>query len=73
MLPLHQKIPVINDPEEYFFENFEKKGENAGNQHFLLFPQSFLPFHGRIISVGLCCIFRIKMLSFSGSPKFGFW
>ena len=26
------------------FENIVEKGENAGNQHFLLFPQCFLPF-----------------------------
>ena len=26
------------------FENIVGKGENAGNQHFLLFPQCFLPF-----------------------------
>ena len=26
------------------FENIVRKGENAGNQHFLLFPQCFLPF-----------------------------
>ena len=25
-------------------ENIVGKGENAGNQHFLLFPQCFLPF-----------------------------
>ena len=25
-------------------ENTVEKGENAGNQHFLLFPQCFLPF-----------------------------
>ena len=28
--------------EGNFFENFAGKGENADNQHFLLFPQSFL-------------------------------
>ena len=30
------------------FENIVGKGENAGNQHFLLFPQCFLSFpnHG---------------------------
>ena len=27
------------------FENTVGKGENAGNQHFLLFPQCFLPNH----------------------------
>ena len=26
------------------FENIERKGENAGNQHFLIFPQCALPF-----------------------------
>ena len=26
------------------FENIVRKGENTGNQHFLLFPQCFLPF-----------------------------
>ena len=26
------------------FEKIVGKGENAGNQHFLLFPQCFLPF-----------------------------
>ena len=26
------------------FENIVGKGENAGNQHFLLFPQCFLPY-----------------------------
>ena len=26
------------------FENIVGKGKNAGNQHFLLFPQCFLPF-----------------------------
>ena len=26
------------------FENILGKGENAGNQHFLLFPKCFLPF-----------------------------
>ena len=30
------------------FENSVGKGENAGNQHFLLFPQCFLPFPKQI-------------------------
>ena len=25
------------------FENIEEKGENAGNQHFVLFPECFQP------------------------------
>ena len=27
------------------FENIVEKGENAGTQHFLIFPQCFLSFH----------------------------
>ena len=36
--------PCIKKP----FENVVEKGENAGNQHFLLFPQCFLPFPKQI-------------------------
>ena len=31
------------------FENIVGKGENAGDQHFLLFPQCFLPYHRSIL------------------------
>ena len=44
-LTLYQTIPTFNDPEEVedFLKILWRKGENAGNQHFLLFPQYFLP------------------------------
>ena len=35
------------------FENIMGKGENAGNQHFLLDPQCFLPFPNQISIFGL--------------------
>ena len=36
------QLPTINNPEEKKpFENIVGKGENAGNKHFLLFPQCF--------------------------------
>ena len=36
----------FNNPKNKgMFENFVGKGENAGNQHFLLFPQCFLTYH----------------------------
>ena len=38
-LTLYQKIPTFNDLEQ---EAFVGKGENAGNQHFLLFSKCFL-------------------------------
>ena len=31
------------------FENTVRKGENAGDQHFHLFPQCFLPHHREIV------------------------
>ena len=34
--------PTFDDPEKESLENIVGKGENAGNQHFLLFPQCFL-------------------------------
>ena len=41
-----RKIPTFNDleVERFLKENIVEKGENAGNQHFLLFPQCFF-FH----------------------------
>ena len=37
-LTLFHTIPTFNDPSKKPFENIVEKGENAGNQHFLLFP-----------------------------------
>ena len=37
-LTLYHTIPTFNDPKKKPFENIMGKGENAGNQHFLLFP-----------------------------------
>ena len=43
------------------FENIVGKGENAGNQHFLLFPQCFLPFPNQIsiFHFHLSCLLQI--------------
>ena len=44
-LIVYHTMPTFNDPEkESFFENIAGKGENAGNQHFLLLLQCFTPF-----------------------------
>ena len=42
-LILYQTMPTFNDLKKKPFENVVGKGENAGNQHFLLFPLCFLP------------------------------
>ena len=40
-LALYLTILTFNDPEKETFENIVDKVENAGNQHFLLFPECF--------------------------------
>ena len=47
-LTLYHTIPTFMTPIEKAFENIVGKGENAGNQHFLLFPQCFLSFTKQI-------------------------
>ena len=42
-LTLYHTIPTFNDPEKEGLENIKRKRENAGYQHFLFFPQLFLP------------------------------
>ena len=61
-LILYHTIPTFNDLEKEAFENIAGKGENAGNQHFLLFPQCFLPFpkQSSIFQSNLIC--RLQML-----------
>ena len=44
-------------------ENIVGKGENAGNQHFLLFPQCFLPFRKEISKFQSCLFCRLHMVS----------
>ena len=42
-LILYHTVTTFNDSYKKLFENIVRKGENAGNQHFLLFPQCFQP------------------------------
>ena len=35
---------ILTTLQEKVFENIVRKGENAGNQHFLLFQQCFQPY-----------------------------
>ena len=44
-LTLYNTIPTFIDHEKEAFRKHYGKGENAGNQHFLLFPQCFLPIY----------------------------
>ena len=57
----HKSVSLLSQPyhtvlsemtfREKPFENIVGKGENAGNQHFLLFPKCFLPYENQIIII----------------------
>ena len=69
-LILYYTIPTFNDPQtERPFENIVGKGENAGNQHFLLYPQCFLLFPKQISTFKLFLFCFLQMLSVWISPK----
>ena len=52
------------------YENIVGKGENAGDQHFILFPQCFLPFP-KLISILHSCLFCcLQILLILPSLKF---
>ena len=42
---LFYTVPTFDDPVKEAFRNNCRKGENAGNQDFLLFSQCFMPYH----------------------------
>ena len=46
-LPHNPDLPALKKND---FENIVGKGENAGHQHFLLFPQCFLPYQRQKLS-----------------------
>ena len=46
--PFTTQSRLLTPLEKKAFENIMGKGENAGNQHFLFFPQCFLPFPTQI-------------------------
>ena len=45
------------------FQSTVVKGENAGNQHFLLFPQCFLLYQRQKLSLMLHLFCRLQMLT----------
>ena len=45
-LTLYHTIPTFDNPKEEGFGNTVGKQENAGKQHFVLFPQCFLLYQG---------------------------
>ena len=67
---LYHTILTSKDPWKKLSENIVGKGENAGNQHFLLFPQSFLSFPRQISIFQSHFFCRLQMLPIWTSLKF---
>ena len=61
---------LLTTSTEKPFENIVEKGENAGNQHFLLFPQCFLPFPKQVLIFYSNLFCRLRMLSIWTSLNF---
>ena len=55
------------------FENIVRKGENAGGQHFLLFPQSFLSHLRQKSSFKLHLFCRLQFFVFDDIRNFVVW
>ena len=55
------------------FENIVGKGENAGNQHFLLFPQCFLPFLLQILVFESHLFCRLQINAFKSDKSKILW
>ena len=56
-------IPTFYDIDKAAFEYIVGKGENAVKQHFLLFPQCFIPYQRQKLSFQQNKIYRLQMLS----------
>ena len=57
------QIPTFNTLTKKALENIVGKGENASNQHFLLFPQCFLLFLKQLSIFQAHLICRLQSLS----------
>ena len=69
-LTLYHTTQLKVTMKEKPFENIVGEGENAGNQHFLLFPQCFLSFPKQISTFQFHLVYRLQMLSIWASLKF---
>ena len=54
---------LLKDPEREVVRTHCGKGENAGNQHFLLFPQCFQTYQRQKSSLDLLVLSHLQMLS----------
>ena len=75
-LTLYHTIPTLNDSEKKPFESIVGKGENNGNQHFLLLLQCFPSISKRISAFKFylfCGLQNALNLEQSKKMSFGKW
>ena len=68
--PLAHTATIDKPGEKKPFKNIVGKGENAGLQHFLLFPQFFYPCPKQLSALHLYLFCRLQMLSVWTSQTF---
>ena len=72
-LKLYQTIPLLTTLRKKPFKSIVGKGENAGKQHFLLFPQCFLSVPKQCLILKSHLICSLQSLSNWTSLKFFAW
>ena len=72
-LPFPKQALVFTCLQYKSFENTAEKGEIAGNEQFLLFPQCFLPFSKTFSCFHQISNGRLQTPSVWKSLKFAFW
>ena len=60
---MNYSLVTTYDIDKAAFEYIVGKGENAVKQHFLLFPQCFIPYQRQKLSFQQNKIYRLQMLS----------
>ena len=67
--PLPHESQLLMTLKKKAFENTVGRRENAGNQHFLLFPQCFLLYQREKSSLKQLLLCHLQMLSIWSHPK----
>ena len=73
LLTLYHRISTFKNQEKKAFENIVGKGENAGNQHFLLFHNVFYAVKERSHNVSSIWFVVCKYFEFGLVKKFVVW
>ena len=71
-LTLCHKIPTFNDYDKNPFKNIVGKGENAGNQHFLLFHNVFYPSQKEFLLLSYIFLLSANAFSLDQSKNLAF-